>query len=59
MPVFSYLFNIEFTVTRVIRSQEGRPELHDILQVDPFTCVLLSKRRGKVGQLNGYESKRN
>lgn len=55
MPVvFSYLFNIEFTVTRVIRSQEGRPELHDVLQVDPFTCVLLSTRRGEIGQINKW-----
>ena len=39
----AYLFETQFSIARVISCQESCSQLHDILQIDSFTCILLSK----------------
>ena len=46
----AYLSQVELTASIVICSQKGRPQLHNILQVDPFTRVLLPK----ANQISNY-----
>ena len=41
VTTFTYLFQTELTISRVIGCQKGCTQLHDILQVDTFTSILL------------------
>ena len=39
----TYLIQTKLTIARVVGRNEGSSELHDILQVDALTCILLAK----------------
>ncbi len=41
VTTFTYLFQTELTISRVIGCQKGRTQLHNILQVDSLTSILL------------------
>ena len=40
----TYLLQLELSVSRVISREEGCSELHDVLQIDSLTRILLPKK---------------